>query len=746
MPRTPAGRRAAPAEPAETTALRALADAVGIIPEYLDQTGTERRQTKDSTREALLAAMGFDVGDEAAAGRALEAFEAEERGRLLAPARVVRVGSGDAGELDVTLPEGWTGGVDWAVELRDEEGRTHADEGRAQRGRGGRLTISLPAAPGYGYHSVRLSIAGRGGAHDAEQSLIVVPGSCPSPRERLDGQRVWGVIANLYSLRSEQNWGAGDFGDLGALLEWAGDNGAAFVGVNPLHALRNRGFDVSPYSPVSRLFRNILYLDVTAIPEFEDSAEAREWMASGAFRRELMRLRGSARLHYEWVMALKRSVLDILYRVFDERHRSGDSARGRAFQSWVRAQGQALVDFAVYSALEEHFGRPAATFGPRGAREGNDEGAASWREWPDEYRDPRSAAVAEFRERHADRVDFHLWLQFELDAQLAGAARRGRDAGLPLGIYQDLAIGSSPDGFDTWANPALFVRGASVGAPPDPYAAEGQNWGLPPIDPRRLVEDRYAFWIRLVRSALRHAGALRIDHVMGLFRLFWIPEGRSGKEGAYVRYPSEDLLGILALESTRAGALVVGEDLGTVPEDVPPALERWGLLSSRVLYFERDGEGFKPARDYPVRALTTANTHDMPTLAGFWQGADIGMRREVGLIATDAEMRRARQTRSEEKRELVGLLADEGLLPDDRPPATTQDLRVAVHTFLRRTPSWLVGLSLDDLVGEEKPVNLPGVGPDKFPSWTRRLGISLQDLRGARDVRRALGRERDWLR
>jgi 4-alpha-glucanotransferase len=467
-------------------------------------------------------------------------------------------------------------------------------------------------------------------------------------------------------------------------------------------------------------------------------------MHTGVFRRELARLRGSARLHYEWVMALKRSVLDILFRVFVERQSESD--RGREFASWVSEQGQSLVDFATYCALDEKFGRPPASFGPRGPRQGHDDGAASWREWPEPYRYPRSAAVTEFRTTNAERVTFFQWLQFELDRQLAAAARRATDAGMPIGVYQDLAIGSSPDGFDTWANPELFVTGVNVGAPPDPLAPEGQDWGLPPMDPRRLAEDGYRFWVRLLRGAFQHAGALRIDHVMGLFRLFWIPRGMSGKDGAYLRYPVEDLLGILALESTRAGALVVGEDLGTVPEEVPAVLDRWGLLSSRVLYFERDAEGFRPARAYPAKALTTANTHDLPTLAGFWQGQDIALRREVGLLTSDAELRRARQTRSEDRRQLVALLAHEGLLPDERSPQTSQDLRVAVHTFLRRTPSWLVGLSLDDLVGEEKPVNLPGVGPDRYPSWTRRLSVSLEALRGASDIQRVLGRERDWLR
>jgi 4-alpha-glucanotransferase len=291
----------------------------------------------------------------------------------------------------------------------------------------------------------------------------------------------------------------------------------------------------------------------------------------------------------------------------------------------------------------------------------------------------------------------------------------------------------------------------SVGAPPDPLGPEGQNWGLPPLHPAAMRADGYRYWAALLRNAMRHSGALRLDHVLGLFRQFWIPEGMSGAEGAYVRFPTDDLLGVLALEATRAGALVVGEDLGTVPPEVPPTLARWGVLSSKVLYFEREEGGrFRPPRRYPRGALATANTHDLAPLAGWWHGRDVALRREVGLLRDEAAHDDALRERACDRAALLALLVDEGLLDDDEanrdPDAVSEiDVRAAVHALLRRSPSWLVGLSLDDLVGETEPVNMPGVGQDKYPCWRRRLSLSLEQLATDAPARRALGADRAWV-
>jgi 4-alpha-glucanotransferase len=308
---------------------------------------------------------------------------------------------------------------------------------------------------------------------------------------------------------------------------------------------------------------------------------------------------------------------------------------------------------------------------------------------------------------------------------------------MPIGVYQDLAIGTSRGGSDTWSDPDLFLSGASIGAPPDPYSATGQEWGLPPIDPRALRHQRYRYWIQLLRRALEHAGALRIDHILGLFRSFWIPDGGTGLDGAYVRFPAGDLLGILALESVRHNAVVVGEDLGTVPKEVPAALKKWGVLSSKVLLFERDKRGFKPASRYPSLALATVDTHDMPPLAGWWKERDIELRASVGLLPTAADVRRAKAERASEKKALLRTLRLSPPPPYDQ-GLFTRTLTGAVHEFLCSSPADLIGLSLDDLTGEIDPVNVPGVGPDEYPSWRRRTRMTMEEVSWSFEVDDAL--------
>jgi len=707
--------------------LRLLADELGIIPEYVAQTGREVRVTSDETRRVVLAALGVDASTDDAALGSLAAIRDLESRRLMPAVRVVERGQASAGVFSVRRPPPRSARGAWRLELEREDGGRHVTEGPGRGG--GSVRVALPADLPLGYHRLRLALSAGGREWIDEQTLIVVPPRCVVPADRLGGDKAFGLIANLYAVRSATNWGVGDFSDLAALAAWGADAGADFVGVNPLHVLLNRGDDVSPYGPVSRLFKNPLYVDVARVPELAHAPELRARLESPELVAQINALREHPDVRYEQVMAVKGLALAALHRVFVERVRGSGDARDRAYDDYAARHAPALTRFATWMTIAEV---QAASVRANG-------GAYDWRTWPVDLQSAESSAVAVFAREHAQRIDFHKWLQFETDRQLAVASSRARDAGMRIGLYQDLAIGTSATGADAWAYPDLFVHGVSIGAPPDPYAASGQNWGLPPINPHALQRHGYRYFVDVLRSGLRHAGALRIDHVMGLFRLFWIPEGMSGSEGAYVRYPSSDLLGIVALESVRHGALVVGEDLGTVPKEVPRALEKWGILSSKVLFFERGRRGgFKPASSYPELALATADTHDLATIAGFWQGRDIDVRAEVGLLDGQESVERAHEERDVQRAALLRRLQRDKVLPDARMPHSPADLRAAVHAFLCRTPSLLVGLSLDDLAGEVDQVNVPGVGPNRYPCWMRKMRDPLETLAQSAEVRTAL--------
>lgn len=688
------------------SALRALALRSGILASYID-AGQVERPTSDDTRVALLHAMGIAASDERAAQRALDRLDTEQREQVLEPVTVI---VGDApGALQMRLPDG--AAAEYTLELTLEDRTVRSSQGTV---RGPEATLALPHPLPLGYHQLRLAVHAAGWTREAAQTVVVAPARCAGA-DRLERARATGVLANLYTVRSDSNWGCGDLGDLRRLAHWAAAAGAAFVGINPLHALRNRGAEISPYSPVSRLYHNPIYLDVPALPELAEAPEAAALLASADLAAARDALRAGPLVDYESVMNLKRRVLEPMHRAFARLHRDRPTPRGEAYTRYRQRHGKSLDQFAIFCALDAQM----SVAGPHGP-------VPDWHAWPAALRDPNSGAVAEFARANAEAVDFHRYLQFALDEQLAAAGE-----GLAVGIYRDLAVGSAPNGSDTWAWPALFARDATVGAPPDAFAGDGQDWGFPPVVPQALRADRYHYWTRLLRAGFAHGGALRLDHVLGLFRLFWVPAGASPAHGAYIRYPADDLLAIVALESHRHNAVVVGENLGTVPPEVGPAMERWGLLGSAVTYFERDADGgFLAPERYPARALVTAGTHDHVPLAGFWSGRDLEIRRAIGVLADDAALDRARAERASDRRALVARLTTEGLLPAGPAPDAAAIVR-GVHALLARTPTRMAGAALDDLALETDPVNIPGTTEARYPNWRRKMHRSLDDLTGA---------------
>lgn len=674
----------------ERPALRALAEHAGIENGYHSALDQGWVATSDATREALLHAMDLDASSEAAAEHALARRTAQARTPRIQPLEVVAHGGPEARRI-VVRGESAEGLALW---IDGEEGRIFEGTLRGTEDRG----LELPElAPG------RYRIALESGG--APQLRYVVPERCTSVEERLGERGGFGLCANLYSVRSQANWGFGHLGDLAALTERAAREGAAFVGLNPLHALPPGG--VCPYLPLSRLFRYPLYLDPERIPELARCPDAQRRLENTGFRAELARLRATDRLEAGAVGSLLDDVLPTLHGAFVAGVCGPE--RAHAFARYRAEQGRALDDFATFSALADHLDRQGA---------GRD-----WRRWPQGFRSPKGAAVEAFRADHGDEIDRHAWVQFELDRQLGAVAA---EADLPLGLYTDLALGSDPAGSDAWAFPDLFAAGARAGAPPDAFSRDGQEWGFPPLDPAALRRDGHRFWTRLLGAGFGHAGALRIDHAMWMARLFWIPEGRPPGEGAYVRYPADELLGILALESQRHGAVVIAEDLGTVPEGFAEQLGQRGILSSRVMLFEREGDAFRSADRYPARCLVTANTHDLPPLAALEGDEDLELRFRAGHLTDEEALGQARTERAASRSALVARLREDGWLESEAPEPA--EMGAAVTAFLASTPARLFGLALDDLACEREPVNLPGVPPERHASWTRRLGPELDEL------------------
>jgi 4-alpha-glucanotransferase len=679
--------------------LRQVAGLIGIQSRHVDALGTWHEPGED-TLAALIAAFGLPADPKQAA----EVLAEGEAGTPFALAPVQIVAQEASGPiLDLRLPPD-TGAVDW---------HCCCEEGAQFSGRSDGARLHLPAPLPLGYHRLVL----QAGELTAEIELIIAPASCHLPKALQPGRHNWGLTTQLYGLRSGRDWGIGDFADLESLMRTAGGLGAATVGINPLHALfaaEPRHF--SPYSPSSRICLNWLYIDVTAVPGFaEDSA-----ILSLAPQPAIAAARAAELVEYSAVAGLKRPVLESLFRKF--RARQDDDPLRIAFRDFQLAGGAELADFAVFEALHEHFTTQGMPF--------------SWHSWPPAMRDPRSTEVAEFARAHAERVDFFQWLQWQADRQLGAAAKAGEAAGLSLGLYRDLAVGVDPHGADAWADQQLIAPGAAIGAPPDPLSRAGQNWGLAPINPLRLRQRAFAPLVAALRANMRHAGILRIDHVMGLQRLYCIPTGMPAGAGAYVSYPFDEILRLVALESRRQNCAIIGEDLGTVPDGFRERMRAANALSYRVFVFERRGDAsFATPAEYPPLAAASAATHDLATLKGFWLGHDIAWRQRLGIYPDEAAAATEITERRRDRHLLLDALAAEGLMPRERfgefladdTPVYTPELGEVIHIFLARSRARLVLIQLEDVIGEGEQANLPGTS-DSHPNWRRRLAVRLEEI------------------
>ncbi|MGW3650891.1 4-alpha-glucanotransferase [Streptomyces sp. NPDC000878] len=674
-------------EGGERLALARLAELYGVAPSF--RPSQDRTvAASDSALVAVLAALGVDAGTPEAVRAALAARERELAARLLPPT-VVCGADGTATAL-AGLPSGTR------LRVRTEQGE---------------VCDSLHRLPP-GVHQLD-AVAPDG--RTAHAHLVVAPARLPTPTGRS-----YGILVQLYSLLSGRSWGMGDLGDLGELSSWAGRAlGAGFVQVNPLHAaVPGAPTDPSPYRPSSRRFPDPVHLRVEGIPEFayleEAGARVRALLERARRLRESVLDKG-ALIDRDAVWELKREALELVCAV------PLGPGRQAEYADFLARAGEALEDHATWCALAETHG-------------------SDWSRWPAGLQDPRSAETARARRELMDRVDFHSHLAWLTDSQLADAQRSARDAGMPVGIVHDLAVGVHPGGADAWAQQEHFAAGMSVGAPPDAFNARGQDWGLPPWRPDRLAESGYTPYRQLLRSLFGYAGALRIDHVMGLFRLWWVPQGQAPTEGAYVRYDAEAMLAVLALEASRAGAVVIGEDLGTVEPGVRETLHERGVLGTSVLWFERDWDGDGrplPPDHWRADCLATVTTHDLPPTASRLTGDHVELRDRLGLLTNPVEEERA--AASADTGEWLTLLSRLGLLKGcsgGHSGAGEEAEIQAVHRYLLRTPARMIGVWLPDGVGDRRPQNLPGTW-DQYPNWRLPIAdaegrpVTLEELAGS---------------
>jgi len=728
--------------------LNELSALCGIVPEYWDIFGG-RHEAPLETKRSILKSMGIKTDT-------VEDLAREIKRRHLRPWNVfieptmVMLHAEQPLSLTVHVPvrQGDEQGISFRCSLEDEYGGiedfsfsfddvTVTEQQVIEEILHLKVNLTLHVVKPIGYYRFDILYISPGFGLSGSSRIIITPEACYMPQtfpfapadvepdeEHVEKTKTWGLCLSLYSIKSEKNWGIGDFSDLRRIAEWTADLGGGFIGINPLHAIPNqRPFGISPYSPISRFFKNFLYLELTAIPDVIESSAALELMETDQFIEQIKFLRDLEFVHYEAIVELKMEVLRLAFDSFFDIHYFRGSERGEAFRRYLQKEGALLEDFALFSAIQ--------------AAAGSD----SWMEWPEEFRDTGSDEVGAFRRNNEKQILFYKYVQWLIDLQHEELAELCRQFGMTVGLYQDLAVGSSGGGFDAWLAGDLMAGEIDVGAPPDDFNPVGQNWGFPPFIPERMKASGYEFLVQTLRRNMQHAGALRIDHALGMFRLFWIPRGAKAENGAYVIYPSEEIMRIVALESVRNKTIVIAEDLGTVGEDVRETLFRFRMLSYKLLYFERNypDPSFKLPARYSDLALCAVTTHDLPTLYGYWSGRDIEEKTWLSLYPDERLRQQQISERERDKALLITALKSLDLLPQDFPvDRTSMNLMIpalclTIYEYLSLTPCRLLAVSLEDIVGILDQQNMPGT-VDSYPNWLRKTPLTLERMMEKRSL------------
>ena len=701
-----------------------LAELVGFHKNYVNSFGIKQTPKKEALA-SLLNAMGFNLTSEQVLEEQIKTLQ-EKQWRVILPTTHIVKSTNKQPFIPISLqntveqqPISWTittENGDLLNQHLDVSALEAIDVTTLNECTFSKYQLPLPQVE-EGYHKLSIKY----GNQQSDCHFIVAPETCFSAKEA-HANKMWGYAAQLYSIRSEQNFGMGDFKDLNNLIIGASEQGASTVGLNPLHPLyQNNPEHVSPYSPTSRCFLNTLYIHVQSVPNFSTCQRAQEKYNSAAFQKKLASAKASQLIKYPEVAELKFELLEIL---FDDLIISSQPINESFKQSFIRftqEQGEDLHTLATFEALYEHFRKTNASI-------------YNWKLWPKEYQSPNTRAVKTFQKAHSSRIQYFMYLQWLAHEQLINAANLAQTHDMPIGLYLDLAVGCDGSGVDVWSNQDVYVSGASIGAPPDAMNTLGQNWGLTPMNPVALKEQGYQPLIKALRCNMQYAGALRIDHILGLMRQYWIAPDMGAHEGIYITFPLDDILSIIALESRRSRCVVIGEDLGTVPEGFGEIIAKSGLLSYKVLYFERWWETglFKRPEIYPSQSIATVSTHDVPTLVGWWASRDLTWRRKLNLYPNDELKEQEQIDRIKDRHCLIDALKDVGVLsPDDinseTLEITSSNLSIAVQKYVGLSKSHIQLIPLEDGLELLEQVNIPGT-IDEHPNWRQKLPVMLNEL------------------
>ena len=696
-----------------------LADLVGFHQHYTDSYG-KQVFAKDEARHALLKAMGYDLSSRDKLEQQIKLLN-EQAWRSMLPATHIAQCEEDQHSIVISIKSSQTHDITWQITTETGEvlndkiaigSLRKLDETPLDEDHFIKYQLSLPNLA-QGYHQLTVTY----GKQTEHCHLIFAPKTCYSPQEA-SKNKMWGYAAQLYSLKSENNWGMGDFGDLLALVEKSAKQGVSAIGLNPLHPLYpNNPAHRSPYSPTSRCFLNVMYIDVTQVPNYKTCQAAQQRFNSDEFQAKLVFAKSVELIDYPAVADVKYQILELLFKDFTAKASKKMFAE---FNEFKKTQAEDLLNLTTFDALYEHF-------------RAQDENTYGWKMWPEAYQEPTSDAVKAFQKSHSERIDYFAFLQWLAHVQLTTVADTAKTQGMPVGLYLDLAVGCDGSGVDVWCDKDVYVSGAAVGAPPDAMNTLGQDWGLTPINPVALKQQGYLPLVKALRSNMQYAGALRIDHILGLMRQYWVAPGMKANEGVYITFPLEDILRIIALESRREQCVVIGEDLGTVPDGFGEIMAAAGLLSYKVLFFERWDSGFFMRPDlYPAQSMVTVSTHDLPTLTGWWTGRDLQWRQELGLYPNEEMGQQERSDRIDDRSLLVSALNDLDVIdiakaPMQAPAKMNTELSVAVQKYMAQAPSHIQLIPLEDALEIVEQVNIPGT-IDQHPNWLQKLPVSMEEF------------------